>query len=123
MTDDTRRCKAQTYINTHPVTNWVAHPMGINEPELLMLPSEVLHSLACCDDDVVPPEPEGTLMFVNTNQLNVRTSPNTSNEPVGQLIRNEEVYVNDGSPWCVITSHPNPLYVGKYLFRELLRPS
>ncbi len=117
--EDTRRCLAQKYMETHPDVQWVAHPMGTNEPEFRLMPAEVLHCLPCCDG---PGETtvEKVRMIVNTDTLNVRVAPALDAEKTAQLKRGAEVLVVAGTDDWARLIEPHG---GRYVYRSLLRPT
>ena len=116
--EDTRRCLAQKYIEAHPDVQWVAHPMGVNEPEFQLSPAEIMHSLPCCDGPSAPPL-ETVRMAVNTDTLNVRATGALDGEKVATLKRGAEVTVVAGTDDWARLVEP---YGGRYVYRSLLRP-
>lgn len=85
--DETRRCEAQAYIDEHPDNWWVLRPNGVNEPELRVLPHEVLHMLPCCDGaptpEPPPSKPPVSLRLVY--EMSVRGGPGTTQNVLGKL--------------------------------------
>jgi len=105
-------------------TLWIAHPSGLNAPEIAVSSAELAHSLPAAPGQPTLPDPdtkpEVVTMVVNADALNVRNVPTTvNNVPVGTLKRGAQVVVlKDANAWKTIAEGE---YKGKYVSGDLLK--
>jgi hypothetical protein len=87
---DTRRT---TVLGQDAATQWIVHPSGVNQPEIMVTSAELVHSLPYCQAPVE--NVETVKMVVTADGLNVRAVPYSVpyNKAITTLARGTEVTV------------------------------